>query len=81
METTRACSARAKAHGLKFSIENHNHTLLPDTGSFLRLWESIRDPDLGIESRRWLGVAWPRVSSGCRPQSPRPPFESSYARY
>ncbi|MGO9204351.1 MAG: sugar phosphate isomerase/epimerase family protein [Limisphaerales bacterium] len=54
VETTRACLARAKAHGLKFSIENHNHTLLPDTGSFLRLWDSIRDPDLGIN----LDVGW-----------------------
>jgi sugar phosphate isomerase/epimerase len=52
--TTKDCLARAKAHGLKFSIENHTHTLLPDTGSFLRLWDSIRDRDLGIN----LDAGW-----------------------
>jgi sugar phosphate isomerase/epimerase len=65
VETTKACLARAKAHGLKFSIENHNHTLLPDTGSFLRLWDSIRDPDLGINlDAGWalLGREYPPVA-------------------
>jgi sugar phosphate isomerase/epimerase len=38
---------RAKAHGLKFSIENHTHTMLPVADSFLRLWDAIRDPALG----------------------------------
>ncbi|MCW5983432.1 MAG: sugar phosphate isomerase/epimerase [Bryobacteraceae bacterium] len=39
---------RAKAHGLKFNIENHTHTMLPVTDSFLRLWDAIPDPALGF---------------------------------
>jgi sugar phosphate isomerase/epimerase len=45
--TTKACLERAKAHGMKFSIENHTHTMMPVTDSFFRLWDSIRDPALG----------------------------------
>jgi len=41
------CLQRAKAYGMKFSIENHTHTMLPVTDSFLRLWDAIRDPALG----------------------------------
>jgi len=47
VETTKACLSRAKAHGLKFSIEQHTHCLVPDAASFLRLWDQIRDDDLG----------------------------------
>jgi len=54
VETTKGCVSRAKAHGLKFSIENHTHTLLPDSGSWLRLWDAIRDPALGIN----LDAGW-----------------------
>ncbi len=54
VETIKACLSRAKAHGLKFSIENHTHTLLPDTGSLLRLWDAIRDPALGFN----LDAGW-----------------------
>ncbi|HEY5915190.1 MAG TPA: sugar phosphate isomerase/epimerase [Verrucomicrobiae bacterium] len=54
VETVKACVSRAKAHGLKFSIENHTHTLLPDTGSLLRLWDAIRDPALGFN----LDAGW-----------------------
>ena len=54
VETTRACLARAKAHALKFSIEQHTHTLVPEAGSFRRLWDSIRDPDLGYN----LDAGW-----------------------
>jgi sugar phosphate isomerase/epimerase len=52
--TTRDCLERAKAHGLKYSIENHTHTILPDAGSFLRLWDFIKDPALGIN----LDAGW-----------------------
>jgi sugar phosphate isomerase/epimerase len=45
--TMKACLERAKAHGMKFSVENHTHTMLPVTDSFLRLWDAIRDPALG----------------------------------
>jgi sugar phosphate isomerase/epimerase len=54
VETTRACLARAKAQGLKFSIEQHTHCLVPDAASFLRLWDAIRDPDLGYN----LDAGW-----------------------
>jgi len=47
IETIKACLERAKAHGMKFSLENHTHTMLPVTDSFLRLWDAIRDPALG----------------------------------
>jgi len=46
-QTMKACLERAKAHGMKFSIENHTHTMLPVADSFLRLWDTIRDPALG----------------------------------
>ena len=36
-EVIQACVERAKAHGMKFSIENHTHTMLPVTDTFLRL--------------------------------------------
>ncbi len=54
VETTRACLARAKAHGLRFSIEQHTHCLVPEAASFLRLWDQIRDPDLGYN----LDAGW-----------------------
>ena len=47
VETVKACLERAKAQGLTFSIENHTHTMMPVTDSFLRLWDAIRDPALG----------------------------------
>ncbi len=47
VETTKACLVRAKAHGMKFSIEHHTHCLIPDATSFLRLWDQVQDPDLG----------------------------------
>jgi sugar phosphate isomerase/epimerase len=54
VKTTRACLERAKAHGLRFSIEQHTHCLVPDASSFLRLWDAIRDPDLGYN----LDAGW-----------------------
>ena len=54
VETSKGCVARAKAHGLKFSIENHTHTLLPDSGSLLRLWDAIPDRALGFN----LDAGW-----------------------
>jgi sugar phosphate isomerase/epimerase len=54
VEITKACLARAKAHGLKFSLEHHTHCMVPDASSFLRLWDAIRDPDLGYN----LDTGW-----------------------
>jgi len=48
VQTIKACLERAKAHGMRFSIENHTHTMMPVTDSFLRLWDAIRDPALGF---------------------------------
>ncbi len=48
VETMKACVERAKVFGLKFSVENHSHTMLPVTDSFLRLWDAVRDPALGF---------------------------------
>jgi sugar phosphate isomerase/epimerase len=54
VQTTKECLSRAKAHGLKFSIEQHTHCLVPDAASFLRLWDQIRDDDLGYN----LDAGW-----------------------
>lgn len=48
VETIKACLERAKAHGMKFSIENHTHTMMPVSDSFLRLWDSVHDPAFGF---------------------------------
>ena len=52
--TIKGCLDRAKAHGRRFSIENHTHTLLPDTGSLLRLCDAIPDPALGNLDVGWI---------------------------
>lgn len=54
VDAAKGCVSRAKAHGLKFSIENHTHTLLPDTGSMLRLFDAVGDPVLGAN----LDAGW-----------------------
>ena len=46
-QTMKACLERAKAYGMKFSIENHTHTMLPVADSFLRLSDVLRDPAFG----------------------------------
>ena len=48
VETIQSCLARAKAHGMKFSIENHTHTMMPVTDSFLRLRDAVGDPSFGF---------------------------------
>jgi sugar phosphate isomerase/epimerase len=54
VDSVGGCLQRAKAHGLRFSIENHTHTMMPETNAFLRLWDAIRDPALGIN----LDAGW-----------------------
>ncbi|MFN3651780.1 MAG: sugar phosphate isomerase/epimerase family protein [Armatimonadota bacterium] len=54
VQTTKDCLARAKAHGLKLTIEHHTHTMIPDAVSFLRLWDAIKDPALGYN----LDTGW-----------------------
>jgi sugar phosphate isomerase/epimerase len=48
------CLARAKAQGMKMSIEHHTHTMIPDAASFLRLWDAVGDPALGYN----LDTGW-----------------------
>jgi len=52
--TVKGCVQRAKAHALRFSIENHTHTMMPETNAFLRLWDAVADPALGLN----LDVGW-----------------------
>jgi sugar phosphate isomerase/epimerase len=52
--TTKECLARVKAHGLKLSLEHHTHCMVPDTASFLRLWDAVHDPALGYN----LDTGW-----------------------
>jgi sugar phosphate isomerase/epimerase len=52
--TVKACLERAKASGLKFTVEHHTHTMIHDTTAFLRLWDAIRDPALGLN----LDAGW-----------------------
>ncbi len=54
VKTTQECLSRATKHGLRFTIENHTHCMVPDTSSFLLLWNEINDPGLGIN----LDVGW-----------------------
>ncbi len=54
IDTMKACLERVKKHGLKLSIEHHTHCIIPEASSFLRLWDAIRDPDLGYN----LDTGW-----------------------
>lgn len=63
VQVTRECLQRARAHGLRFSLEHHTHTMIPDTASFLRLWDAVRDPAFGIN----LDIGW---VAACREYPP-----------
>jgi sugar phosphate isomerase/epimerase len=52
--TTKECLQRAKAHGMKLTIEHHTHTMIPGVDAFLRLWDAVRDPALGYN----LDTGW-----------------------
>ncbi len=54
VESIQGCVERAKASGLRFTVENHTHTMTPDSGSLLRLCDAVGDPALGIN----LDVGW-----------------------
>ena len=54
VNTVKALLERAKAHGLKLSIEHHTHCLIEDANAFLRLWGAVPDPDLGYN----LDAGW-----------------------
>ena len=52
--TVKSLVERAKAHGLKFSLEHHTHCLIEDANAFLRLCDAVRDPALGYN----MDVGW-----------------------
>jgi sugar phosphate isomerase/epimerase len=54
VDSVKACLERAKTCGLKCTVENHTHTVVPDATALLRLWDAIRDPALGLN----LDVGW-----------------------
>ncbi|MHB1033199.1 MAG: sugar phosphate isomerase/epimerase family protein [Pirellulales bacterium] len=54
VETVKTCLQCAKSAGLRFTIENHTHTMIHDASAFLRLWDAIPDPALGLN----LDAGW-----------------------
>jgi sugar phosphate isomerase/epimerase len=50
----REATAIAKDNGVLFSLENHTHTFVPTTDAFLRLYDRINDPTLGMN----LDIGW-----------------------
>ena len=54
IDTMKQATAAAKAEGLRFSLENHTHTFVRGADAFLRLWDEVRDPALGMN----LDVGW-----------------------
>lgn len=56
-ETMKAATERAKASGLRFSLEHHTHTLVPDADAFLRLRDRVRDPALGYN----IDIGWTQL--------------------
>lgn len=54
VKTMKQATDMAKAQGLRFSLENHTHTLVPDAMSFRMLWDRIKDPALGMN----LDIGW-----------------------
>lgn len=52
--TIRDCLERVKVHEMRFTIENHTHTVIPDTSSFLLLWDALKDDALGYN----LDAGW-----------------------
>ncbi len=54
VKTMRTATDMAKASGLRFSLENHTHTLVPDAMAFRSLWDRIKDPALGMN----LDIGW-----------------------
>jgi len=54
VETVRECLKRAGRRGLRLSMEHHAHTMVPDSASFLRLWDAVREQGLGCS----LDTGW-----------------------
>ncbi|MGI6457811.1 MAG: sugar phosphate isomerase/epimerase family protein [bacterium] len=54
VQTMKECTERASSYGLRFTVENHTHTLVHDATAFLYLWDQIRNPNLGMN----LDIGW-----------------------
>lgn len=52
--TMKGCAERAAHYGLRFSLENHTHTLTHDSTAFLRLWDRVQSPNLVMN----LDIGW-----------------------
>ncbi len=65
VQTMRDCTERAVHYGVRFSLENHTHTLVHDASAFLHLWDQIRNPALGMN----LDIGWVQL------QRAYPPYE------
>lgn len=52
--TVKECVSRAQHYGLRFSLENHTHTLVHDSTAFLHLWNQVQSPALGMN----LDIGW-----------------------
>jgi sugar phosphate isomerase/epimerase len=65
VQTMKDCTERAVRHGLRFSLENHTHTLVHDATAFLKLWDEVRLPALGMN----MDIGWIQL------QRAYPPYE------
>lgn len=54
VRTMADCTERAARYGLRFTLENHTHTLVHDATAFLHLWNQIKHPHLGMN----LDIGW-----------------------
>ena len=54
VRTVKDCTERAAHYGLRFTLENHTHTLVHDSTAFLRLWDHVKNPALGMN----LDIGW-----------------------
>ena len=54
VQTMKEATECAAHYGLRFSLENHTHTLIHDATAFLKLWDEVQHPSLGIN----LDIGW-----------------------
>jgi len=54
VQTMKDCTERAARYDLRFSLENHTHTLVHDATAFLKLWDEVKHPSLGMN----MDIGW-----------------------
>ncbi|MEW6238806.1 MAG: sugar phosphate isomerase/epimerase [Candidatus Omnitrophota bacterium] len=64
VRTIKEAVERAQSHGVEFTLENHTHTLVHDATAFLKLWDEVKSPALGMN----LDIGWIQL------QREYPPF-------